>query len=602
MSKGVKGFVRTHWCGDLTKGLVGKEVTLCGWVQSQRDHGGIIFIDLRDREGIVQTVFDSETSEKCRFAHKIHNQYCIAMRGKVEMRPPGSTNPHLKTGETEILVSDFEILSTSLSTPFLIEDDVKVGEDIRLRYRYLDLRRQKMQRNIIVRYEVVKAVRDFLDKQGFIEVETPILTKSTPEGARDYLVPSRVNPGKFYALPQSPQLFKQLLMVAGFERYFQIARCFRDEDLRADRQPEFTQIDMEMSFIGEDDIMEICEGLMKTIFKKTKGIDLTTPFKRISYLEAMERFGTDKPDMRFLLELKDITDIAKECRFKVFREVVEKGGVVKGINAKGCANFSRKDIDELEKEIAPFGAKGLAWIKIKENELGSPIVKFFSKQEIDKIISRLDGKVGDILFFVADKKDVVYNSLGNLRLSLANKLNLIKQNTYDFVWVLEFPLLEWDDEGRRHASVHHPFTSPTEKDMPLLDKEPSKVRSRAYDLTLNGVEIGGGSIRIHQPHLQKKIFEILKIGEEEAQEKFGFLLEALKYGAPPHGGIAFGLDRLVMEIISANSIRDTIAFPKTQRAVCMLTNAPDTVKKEQLRELKIKVMGDAGIEPTTSAV
>ncbi len=602
MSKGVKGFVRTHWCGDLTKDLVGKEVTLCGWVQSQRDHGGIIFIDLRDREGIVQTVFDSETSEKCRSAHKIHNQYCIAMRGKVEMRPPGSTNPHLKTGETEILVSDFEILSTSLSTPFLIEDDVKVGEDIRLRYRYLDLRRQKMQRNIIVRYEVVKAVRDFLDKQGFIEVETPILTKSTPEGARDYLVPSRVNPGKFYALPQSPQLFKQLLMVAGFERYFQIARCFRDEDLRADRQPEFTQIDMEMSFIGEDDIMEICEGLMKTIFKKTKGIDLTTPFKRISYLEAMERFGTDKPDMRFLLELKDITDIAKECRFKVFREVAEKGGVVKGINAKGCANFSRKDIDELEKEIAPFGAKGLAWIKIKENELGSPIIKFFSKQEIDKIISRLDGKVGDILFFVADKKDIVYSSLGNLRLSLANKLNLIKQNTYDFVWVLEFPLLEWDDEGRRHASVHHPFTSPIEKDMPLLDKEPSKVRSRAYDLTLNGVEIGGGSIRIHQPHLQKKIFEILKIGEEEAQEKFGFLLEALKYGAPPHGGIAFGLDRLVMEIIGANSIRDTIAFPKTQRAVCMLTGAPDSVKKEQLRELKIKVMGDAGIEPTTSAV
>ncbi len=602
MSRGVKGFIRTHWCGELTKDMVGKEVTLCGWVQSQRDHGGIIFIDLRDREGIVQTVFDFKKSEKCKFAHNIHHQYCIAVRGRVEMRPAGTINPHLKTGEIEIMVSDFDILSTSLSTPFLIENDISVGEDVRLRYRYLDLRRQKMQRNIIIRYKIVKAVRDFLDKQGFIEIETPILTKSTPEGARDYLVPSRVNPGRFYALPQSPQLFKQLLMISGFERYFQIARCFRDEDLRADRQPEFTQIDIEMSFIGEDDIIEICEGLMKAVFKEAKGIDLTTPFKRITYKETLERFGTDRPDTRFSLELKDITDIAKECKFKVFREITEKGGIVKGINAKGGASFSRKDIDELEKEVAPFGAKGLSWIKIKENELGSPIIKFLSEQEINKIISRLNGKVGDILFFVADKKDIVYSSLGNLRLLLAKKLNLIKKNTYDFVWVLEFPLLEWEDEGRRHASVHHPFTSPMEKDIPLLVEEPLKVRSRAYDLTLNGVEIGGGSIRIHQPHLQEKIFEILNIDKEEAQEKFGFLLEALKYGAPPHGGIAFGLDRLVMEIIGANSIRDTIAFPKTQRAVCILTNAPDTVKKEQLKELKIKMVGDVGIEPTTSAV
>ena len=601
MSKGVKGFVRTHWCGDLTKDLVGKEVTLCGWAQSQRDHGGIVFVDLRDRKGVVQTVFDPGTSEKCRLARKIRNEYCIAIRGRVEMRPPGTANPHLRTGEIEVLVYDFEILSTSLPTPFLIEDDVRAGEDVRLRHRYLDLRRKRMQKNIVVRYEVVKAVRDFLDRQGFIEIETPILTKSTPEGARDYLVPSRVNPGKFYALPQSPQLFKQLLMVSGFERYFQIARCFRDEDLRADRQPEFTQIDLEMSFVGEDDIMEVCEGLMKEVFKRTKGIDLEVPFKRISYLEAMERFGTDRPDMRFSLELKDITDIVKECRFKVFREVVEKGGVVKGINARGGVDFSRKDIEELESVVKPFGARGLAWVRLREKP-ESPIIKFFSKQEMDRIVSRLDGKAGDVLFFVADKKDIACSSLANLRLSLAKKLNLIKENTYDFVWISGFPLLEWDDEEGRYKPVHHPFTSPAEEDIPLLDKEPLKVRSRAYDLVLNGVEIGGGSIRIHQPHLQKKIFEILNIGEEEAQQKFGFLLEALKYGAPPHGGVAFGLDRLVMEITGAGSIRDVIAFPKTQRAVCMLSGAPDSVEEEQLRELKIKVMGDAGIEPATSAV
>ncbi len=581
---------RTHYCGDVRTSDIDKEVVLFGWVQNWRDHGGVIFIDLKDREGIVQIVFDPSVNEEIhKQASKLRSQYCIGVKGTVRHRPEGTVNPNLKTGEVEVVAHELKIFSECENLPFPVEEYVHVNEEIRLKYRYLDLRKPKMQKNLIIRSKAAFAARKYLNSHGFIELETPVLTKSTPEGARDFLVPSRLSPGKFYALPQSPQLFKQLLMVSGFDRYYQITKCFRDEDLRADRQPEFTQIDLEMSFVEEDDVMEITEGIIESVFKETLGYEVKRPFKRISYQEAMDRFGSDKPDMRFGLELKKLTDIVEHTNFKVFRNVVEKGGIVYGLNAKGCIDFSRKEIDDLTNLVSIYGAKGLAWIKVKENELQSPIVKFFSKEEINGILERLEAKPGDLLFFMADTPDIVYDSLGALRLEIGKKLNLIDNNEFNFVWVTDFPLFEWNDEENRWEAMHHPFTSPKEEDLELLETNPEKVRARAYDIVLNGVEIGGGSIRIHRSDIQKRMFKALGISDEEAQIKFGFLMEAFKYGAPPHGGLAIGFDRLVALILKEKSIREVIAFPKTQKGVCMLTDAPSEVDEKQLNELSIKV-------------
>ncbi len=581
---------RTHDCYSITEESLESEVTLMGWVHRRRDHGGLIFVDLRDREGITQVVFapevDKEAHEK---AHSLRSEYVIAVRGKVRRRPEGMENPKIKTGMVEVACEELRILNTSKTPPFPLDEEKEVSENVRLKYRYIDLRRPHMQANLILRHKVCQAMREYLSQKGFLEIETPMLTRSTPEGARDYLVPSRVNPGKFYALPQSPQLYKQILMIAGMEKYFQIVRCFRDEDLRADRQPEFTQLDMEMSFIKEEDIMELIEGLMKYIFKKTLDIELDLPFPRLTYNEAMERFGTDRPDTRFGLELKDITDIGAKCGLKVFNTVAKTGGVVKAINAKEMADLSRKDLDVLTEFAQGLGAKGLAWVKIKEDSSWqSPIAKFFSQEEQKEIMERLDASPGDILFFGADQKSTVYKVLGELRLELARRRNLIPEEKVNFVWVTDFPLLEYDEDEGRFKALHHPFTAPKKEDLELLEKEPEKVRSRAYDLVLNGIEIGGGSIRIHQESIQKRVFRALNISDEEASEKFGFLLEALTYGAPPHGGIAFGLDRLVMLMARRNTIRDVIAFPKTQKAQCLMANAPASVSMAQLAELYLK--------------
>ncbi len=587
----VAGLKRTHYCGDVRSEDIGKEVTLFGWVQNWRDHGGVIFIDLKDREGIVQIVFDPSVNREIHErASKLRSQYCIGVVGKVRHRPEGTVNPNLKTGEVEVVAHRLEIFSESETLPFPVEEYVNVNEETRLKYRYLDLRKPHMQKNLITRYRAAFATRRYLDSQGFIEIETPVLTKSTPEGARDFLVPSRLSPGKFYALPQSPQLFKQLLMVSGFDRYYQITKCFRDEDLRADRQPEFTQIDLEMSFVSEEDVMEITEGILEAIFKETLGIDVKPPFKRITYQEALDRFGSDKPDMRFGLELKNLTDIAKKTGFKVFSSVAKSGGIVYGLNAEGCADFSRKEIDDLTNLVSIYGAKGLAWIKVKESELQSPIVKFFKQEEMDEILKKLNAKPGDLLFFVADTPKVVYDSLGALRLEIAKRKKLINENEYNFVWVTDFPLFEWNEEENRFEAMHHPFTSPVEEDLEYLESDPGRVKARAYDITLNGVEIGGGSIRIHRSDVQKRMFRVLKIGDEEAQIKFGFLIEALKFGAPPHGGIALGMDRIAALILKEESIREVIAFPKTQKGVCMLTDAPSDVDTKQLVELGIAVV------------
>ncbi len=587
----VNGLIRTHYCGDVRASDIEKEVTLFGWVQNWRDHGGVIFIDLKDREGLVQIVFDpSVNEENHKVASKLRSQYCIGVKGTVRHRPEGTVNENLKTGEVEVVVKELKIFSESDILPFQVEEYVNVSEEVRLKYRYLDLRKPRMQRNLITRYKAAFAVRKYLDTQGFIDIETPILTKSTPEGARDFLVPSRLSQGKFYALPQSPQLFKQLLMISGFDRYYQITKCFRDEDLRADRQPEFTQIDLEMSFVSEEDVMEITEGILKSIFKETIGIDIKPPFKRIKYKEAMERFGSDKPDMRFGLELKNLTDIAKQTKFKVFNTVANSGGLVYGLNAAGCIDFSRKEIDDLTEFVSIYGAKGLAWIKVKENELQSPIVKFFTKDEMDKILKALDAKAGDLLFFVADKPKVVYDSLGALRLEIAKKLKLADENEFNFIWVTDFPLFEFNEDENRFEAMHHPFTSPIEDDLQYLNSDPARVKARAYDITLNGVEIGGGSIRIHRSDVQEKMFRALNISDEDAKIKFGFLIDALKFGAPPHGGIALGLDRIMTLILKEESIRDVIAFPKTQKGVCMLTDAPSDVEVKQLNELSIKVI------------
>ena len=579
---------RTHSCGELTAKDIGKDVCLMGWVQHRRDHGGLIFIDLRDKEGLTQVVFSPDHNELAhKQAHVLRPEYVLAIKGKVRRRPEGMENPKLFTGEIEVVVYDWKLLNTSKTPPFLIEDRVEVSENIRLRYRYLDLRRSKLSKNIILRHKAVQSVRKFLNSKGFLEIETPFLTKSTPEGARDFLVPSRLSQGHFYALPQSPQLFKQLLMIAGFDRYYQIVKCFRDEDLRADRQPEFTQIDMEMSFVNEEDVMEISEEMICNLFKEVLSVEIKRPFKRLSYDEAISKYGTDKPDIRFDLFLEDITDIVKNSNFKVFSQAK----TVKAIKVPQGGVLSRKEIDDLTKFVMKFGAKGLAWIKIKENEWQSPIVKFLSEEEKAKISERLNLRPGDIVFFQAGDTSMVNTTLGNLRLKLAERFSLNKDE-YAFVWITDFPMFEWDPEERRWSCCHHPFTSPKPEFMDILEKEPEKVKARSYDLVLNGHEIGGGSIRIHSSELQKRIFKILQLSDEEINEKFGFLVEALQYGAPPHGGIAFGFDRILMLMAKAGSIRDVIPFPKTQKGACLLSGAPSSVSFEQLAELGLIVKKD----------
>jgi aspartyl-tRNA synthetase len=581
---------RSHFCGSISAADIGKEVCLMGWVQRRRDHGGLIFIDLRDRQGIAQLALDPDRDPEAHAkAERVRGEYVVAVRGIVSARPEGTVNPKMATGEVEVEVKELRILNNSETPPFMIEDNVDVAENIRLKHRYLDLRRPSLQNNLILRHKVAQIVRNYLDDTGFLEVETPVLTKSTPEGARDYLVPSRVNPGMFYALPQSPQLFKQLLMVSGFDRYYQIVKCFRDEDLRADRQPEFTQIDCELSFVDRQDIMDIMEGMIAKVFRETLGVELTLPMLRISYTEALARFGVDNPDMRFELELVEISNLVKDCGFKVFADAVKKGGIVKLLNAKQCASFSRKEIDDLTEFVKIYGAKGLAYVKVQEDgSWQSPIAKFFTDKEIALIDEAADSKPGDLLLFAADTFKVANESLGRLRGLLGQKLGLARKDDFRFVWVTDFPLLEWDGEARRHVAVHHPFTAPLDEDIALLDGDPGSARAKAYDLVLNGSEIGGGSIRIHNRDIQNKMFSLMGITAEEAEEKFGFLLGALSYGAPPHGGIAFGLDRLMMILTGSDSIRDVIAFPKTQKATCLLSEAPGEVDDKQMRELSIR--------------
>ncbi|MBW2602711.1 MAG: aspartate--tRNA ligase [Deltaproteobacteria bacterium] len=590
MSDKLGNMRRTHTCCELGADDAGTEVVLMGWVQRRRDHGGVIFVDLRDREGITQVVFNPEVSPKIHEkAHVLRSEYVIGIRGKVDKRLEGMTNPKLRTGEIEVFVTELNIFNAAETPPFMIEDNVDVSENIRLKYRHIDLRRTLCQKNIINRHTASASVRQYLNNRRFIDIETPVLTRSTPEGARDYLVPSRVNPGLFYALPQSPQIFKQLLMIAGFDRYYQIVKCFRDEDLRADRQPEFTQIDMEMSFVGEDDVMDVTEGLMIELFKDVLDIDLEVPFPRLSYDDAVGRFGLDKPDIRFDLELVDISDIVENAGFKVFADVVKKGGIVKALNAKGCISFTRKEIDDLTELVTVYRAKGLAWIKVHEDSWQSPIAKFFTEDEKQALAQRIDMQPGDLVFFVADQPKVTNEALGNLRNFLGKKLGLVQENTFSFVWVTRFPMLEYDENEKRYQALHHPFTAPLEEDYDLLEKDPLSVRSRAYDLVLNGSEIGGGSIRIHQRKLQERVFAALGMDRKTYEEKFGFLLSALDSGAPPHGGIAFGFDRLVMILCGQSSIRDVIPFPKTQKAACLLTNAPSEADKAQLDELSLRI-------------
>ncbi|MGI6085330.1 MAG: aspartate--tRNA ligase [Acetivibrionales bacterium] len=588
----IQGMKRSHRCAELSVADVGKEVVLMGWAQRRRDLGALVFITLRDRSGIIQVVFNSDTNpglhEK---ALQVRSEYVLAVRGTLSLRSPEAINKSMPTGELEVIATELRILSRSETPPFHIEENSDANEVLRLKYRYLDLRRPDLQRKLMLRHRTAKIARDYYDENGFYEIETPVLGRSTPEGARDYLVPSRVHSGKFYALPQSPQIFKQLLMVAGYDRYMQITKCFRDEDLRADRQPEFTQIDLEMSFVDVEDVITVNEGFIHRLFKELLNIDLPVPFKRLSFYEAMTRYGSDKPDTRFDMELIDLSDLAGNSGFKVFGDAIANGGSVRALNAKGGGVFSRKEIDALAEVVKTYKAKGLAWIVVEENSLKSPIAKFLSEEETAKILERTKAEKGDLLLFVADKDEIVCDALGHLRLALGEKLNIIDHDRYDVLWITDFPLLERDEEENRWVAKHHPFTSPMDEDIEYLDSDPARVRAKAYDIVINGYEVGGGSIRIHNQDLQKKMFNLIGFTDEQAKERFGFLLEAFKYGTPPHGGLAFGLDRLVMLLAKTDNIRDVIAFPKVQTAADLMTNAPDIVDEKQLEELYIKTVG-----------
>lgn len=590
MGEALNGLKRNIMCGDARESHIGQKVTVMGWVQRNRNLGGLQFIDLRDREGILQVVFNDDLGEEIlEKAKSIRPEYCIAVTGEIVKRE--SVNPNMPTGMVELKAEELKILSESDTPPIYIKEDLDAAESIRLKYRYLDLRRPDMQNIFKIRHKTTKAIRDYLDQNGFLEMETPILTKSTPEGARDYLVPSRNYPGMFYALPQSPQLFKQLLMVSGFDRYFQIVKCFRDEDLRANRQPEFTQVDLEMSFVEQDDVMALNEGLIKHVFKEVLGVDVKTPIKRMTFKDAMEKYGSDKPDLRFGMEITNLSDVVKECGFKVFTDAVSNGGSVRGLCLEGGASMGRKDIDRLGEFVKTFKAKGLAWIQLKEEGVKSPIAKFFSEEELNKIIETMGAKTGDLILIVADKNSVVLKALGELRLELSRKFDLVKDKSeFNFTWITEFDLLEYDEEEGRYFAAHHPFTMPMDEDIKYLDTDPGRVRAKAYDLVLNGEELGGGSIRIHDTKLQEKMFEVLGFTQESAWERFGFLLEAFKFGPPPHGGLAFGLDRMIMFLAGTENIKDVITFPKNQNAFCYLTEAPNIVDEEQLKELGIETI------------
>lgn len=591
MAESMRGLSRTHRCTEVSKANIGETVNVMGWVQKRRNLGSLIFVDLRDRSGLLQIVFDENDIGTDGFdkAGKLRSEFVIAVVGKVEARS-GAVNENMATGEIEIRATELRVLSEAETPPFPIEEESNTKEDLRLKYRYLDLRRPDLQRNLIMRSNVATLTRQFLAEEGFLEIETPMLTKSTPEGARDYLVPSRVHPGNFYALPQSPQLFKQLLMCSGYDRYFQIVKCFRDEDLRADRQPEFTQIDMELSFVDVDDVIAVNERLLQKMFKETIGIDVQLPIRRMTYAEAMDRFGSDKPDLRFGMELKNVSDVVKDCGFAVFTGALEKGGSVRGINADGQGAMPRKKIDALVEFAKGFGAKGLAYLAINEDgTYKSSFAKFMTEEQLDALVTAMQGKPGDLLLFAADEDDIVFDVLGNLRLEIARSLDLLDKNVYNFLWVTEFPLLEYSKEQGRYVAKHHPFTMPMEEDLELLDTEPGKVRAKAYDIVLNGTEIGGGSVRIFQNHIQEKMFEVLGFSKEDAYDRFGFLLNAFKYGVPPHAGLAYGLDRLVMLMAKEDSIRDVIAFPKVKDASCLMTDAPNIVEEKQLEELGIEI-------------
>ncbi len=591
MGESMTGLKRSHMCTEVNETMIGKTVTIMGWVQRRRDFGQFVFVILRDRTGIVQIVVNINEKELFQKVETVRSEFVLAVKGKVAARTEQNINPNMKTGKIEIIAEEIKILSESDALPFQIEDSITVKDDLRLKHRYLDLRRPSQLKNIMLRHKVVQVIHSFLDKEGFLEIETPILGKSTPEGARDYLVPSRVHPGNFYGLPQSPQLYKQLLMVSGMDRYYQIAKCFRDEDLRADRQPEFTQVDMELSFVDENDIMDINERMMQKVFQELLDIEIKLPLQRMTYQEAMERFGSDKPDIRFGMELKNISEVVKGTEFVVFKNALENGGSVRAINAKGCGSFPRKQIDSLVEFVKTYQAKGLAWIVVNaDGTLKSQIAKFFSPEKLQEIVDTMEGKAGDLILICADKDKVVFDSLGALRVELSKRLELTKQNDFAFLWVTEFPMLEWDEEENRYVAVHHPFTAPMDEDLELLDTNPGAVRAKAYDIVLNGYELGGGSIRIHRRDIQQKMFQLLGFTPEDSQERFGFLLDAFQYGVPPHGGLAFGLDRIIMLMSGASSIRDVIAFPKVKDASCPMTDAPNVVEQKQLQELGINIV------------